>query len=89
MSRRQFSMQAYWDRKAAELEPKLRFGHCGMDFQDWRKETLEKLLELMGKFPEKVPLEAEVEYSVEEKDFIRERVVFDTEDYMPAVNGPS
>lgn len=82
MSRRQFSMQAYWDRRAAELLPALRFGCCGMDFSDWRKETLAKLLELMGKFPEKVPLEAEVEYSVEEKDFIRERVVFDTEDYM-------
>lgn len=75
-------MQAYWDRRAAELAPALRFGNCGMDFPVWQERTLERLLKLLGEFPEKVPLEAEVEYSVEEEDFIRERVVFDSEAYM-------
>lgn len=82
MSKRQFSMQVYWDHKAAQLVPGLRFGQCGLDFDAWQRRTREKLMELMGKYPERVPLEAEVEYSVEERDFTRERVVFDTEEFM-------
>lgn len=86
MSKRQFSMQAYWDAMAAELTPQLHFGAQGAadpgDFAAWHDAALQKLLELMGPFPAPVPPEAEVEYRVEEEDFFRERVVFDSEAYM-------
>ena len=81
MSRRQFSMQAYWDRKAAQLRPRLHFDE-DVDYAAWRQQALQKLLELMGPFPEKVPLAAEIEYTVEEEHFFRQRVVFDSEEDM-------
>ena len=81
MSRRQFSMQAYWDRKAAQLHPRLNFDE-DVDYAAWRQQALQKLLELMGPFPEKVPLAAEIEYTVEEEHFFRQRVVFDSEEDM-------
>ena len=43
---------------------------------------LEKLLELLGDFPEPVDPAAEVLYSIEDDGLIRERVVFDSEEYM-------
>lgn len=81
MSRRQFSMQAYWDRKAAQQRPRLHFDE-DVDYAAWRQQALQKLLELMGPFPEKVPLAAEIEYTVEEEHFFRQRVVFDSEEDM-------
>ena len=82
MSKRQFSMQAYWDKKASEVIPRMHFSDAGQAFSTWHESALAKLLELMGEFPRPVALDAEVEYSVEECDFTRQRVVFDTEEYM-------
>ena len=80
---RNFSMQAYWERIADEWSPLLRFrGSTRADWQAWREEATTKLLELLGAFPEPVPLNAEVESSVEDGDLIRERVVFDSEAFM-------
>ncbi len=81
MSKRQFSMQVYWDKMAQELEPQLRYKK-DLAFSEWHGRTLAKLLELMGSFPAGVNPEAETEYSVEEEFFVRERVVFDTEEHM-------
>lgn len=82
MSNRQFSMQVYWEKMAAKTVPALRFGQSSTDFETWHAHALTGLLELFGEIPEKVPLNAEVEYSVEEDDFIRERVIFDAEEDM-------
>lgn len=82
MSNRQFSMQTYWERKAAKNIPELRFGQAYGNFEEWHRQALKGLLELIGEFPDRVSLCAEVDYSVEEEDFIRERVVFDTEEDM-------
>ena len=82
-SRRNFSMQAYWEHLVQDFEPLLRFrGSSQADWQGWREEALPKLLELLGDFPRRVPLNAEVESSVVDGDLIRERVVFDSEDFM-------
>lgn len=81
MSIQQFSMQAYWEHRVREIRPRLHF-EAGMSFPQWRAAALDGLLECMGGFPAPVPLAAEVEYSEEEPDFIRQRVVFDTEDHM-------
>jgi dienelactone hydrolase len=76
-------MQAYWDRLVEGFEPLLKFrGQTQADWAAWRKEALPKFIELLGSFPERVPLNAEVESSVEDGDLIRERVVFDSEEFM-------
>ncbi len=80
---RNFSMQAYWEHLTKGHRPLLRFaGEDRADWQSWHEEALIKLQDLLGPFPEAVPLDAEVEYSVEDGDFIRERVVFNSEAYM-------
>ncbi len=77
---RNFSMQRYWDMLAGHHEPELRFrGTTHAEWSAWRAEALNRYLALLGEFPERVPLNAEVESAVEDGDLIRERVVFDSE----------
>ncbi|NSW90294.1 MAG: hypothetical protein HPY74_06385 [Firmicutes bacterium] len=40
------------------------------------------MLELLGEFPKKVDLDAEIEYLIEDGDIIREKVVFNSEEFM-------
>ena len=80
---RNFSMQAYWEKITEAWEPLLKFkGKTKSDWSSWRKEAYPKFLELLGSFPKEVPLQSEVESSVENGDLIRERVVFNTEEFM-------
>ena len=80
---RNFSMQSYWDRLTEDWRPLLRFeGRTQADWAAWRQEASARFMELLGPFPEPVPLRAEVECSVEDGDLIRERVVFDSEAFM-------
>ena len=80
---RNFSMKAYWDKIAEDWQPLMRFkGRTKADWSRWYKEAYAKLLELLGEFPKKVGLQAEVESSVEDGDLIRERVVFNSEPFM-------
>lgn len=80
---RNFSMKTYWEKIASSCEPMLKFrGKTPSDWEEWRKEALPKLLELLGPFPEKAPLEPEIEYSVRENGIIRERIVFNSEEFM-------
>ena len=80
---RNFSMQVYWDRIAETWEPQLKFkGASPADWESWRQEALPRLIELLGRWPDRVPLDAVVESSVEEGDLIRERVVFNSEAFM-------
>lgn len=82
-ARRNFSMQAYWEKIAEDWEPFLKFkGRTKSDWTSWRKSAYPKFLELLGKFPKKVQLQAEVESKVEDGDLIRERVVFNSEEFM-------
>jgi dienelactone hydrolase len=80
---RNFSMQAYWEKITENWTPLLKFtGETEADWSAWRREAHPKFLELLGPFPEKVPLQAEIESSVEDGDLIRERVVFNSEEFM-------
>ena len=73
-------MQAYWDEKARDWQPLLSFaGQVDQDFATWQKTALARLTELMGEWPEKVPLDPLVEYEVLDGDLIRERIILDTE----------
>ena len=81
MSKRQFSFQKYWEDLSGGHVPLLSFSRAD-DYESWSRDARAKLLELLGPFPERCDLAAEVEYSVDEGDFIRERVVFDSEENM-------
>lgn len=82
MTKRNFSMQAYWDKQIENWSPKMHFGSQNMDWEQWHHKASAKYMELLGDFPERVPLEAQVESSVEDGDVIRERVVFNSEEFM-------
>jgi dienelactone hydrolase len=76
-------MVAYFNRLAQDWEPQLSFsGHTEQDWQAWREEALPQYMALLGEFPEPVDLAPEVIYSIEEEGVIRERVIFDAEEYM-------
>ncbi|MHB1296590.1 MAG: alpha/beta hydrolase family protein [Anaerolineae bacterium] len=78
-----FSMEAYWNKMVEGWEPLLRFrGQGAEEWSAWRAEALPKLMDLLGWSPERVPLEAVVESSVEDGDLIRERVVLQSEAFM-------
>jgi acetyl esterase/lipase len=79
MTKRNFSMQAYWNHMVKNWVPKLHFADSDLDWQAWRDQAHTKYMELLGDFPDPVPLAAEVESCVEDGDLIRERVVFDSE----------
>ncbi|MGQ9629834.1 MAG: alpha/beta hydrolase family protein [bacterium] len=83
MANRNFSMIEYFNRRAKDWKPILSFtGSSREDWQTWREAAERKLLELLGDFPEPVDLSPEVIYAVEDRGLIRERVIFDSEEYM-------
>lgn len=83
MARRQFSMVEYFNKRAQEWAPLLSFrGQTVADWQAWREKAYAKFVELLGEFPKPVELAPDVIYSIREGDLIRERVVFDAEEFM-------
>ena len=83
MARRNFSMIEYFNRRAESWTPLLAFqGDTKSDWEAWRVKARDRLLEVLGDFPKPVDLAAEVIYSVENDGLIRERVVFDSEEFM-------
>jgi len=82
MANRHFGMTEYWSNRAKRWQPRMTFRGEGPEaWKAWREEALAKLLELLGEFPEPVDLAAEVEYAVPDGELIRERVVFDSEEF--------
>ncbi len=83
MAQRNFSMIEYFNRIAKDWEPKLSFkGGTKAEWEAWRGEAQAKYMELLGEFPQKVDLDAEVVAQVEDRGLIRERVIFDSEEFM-------
>lgn len=81
--KRNFSMDTYWNRLAEKHSPQMAFkGDTREDFDKWHEKAYGKFCELLGEFPAPVELNAEVESRVEDGDLIRERVVFNSEEYM-------
>ena len=75
MKERNFSMNKYWMSRIKDWEPELAFkGSTIEDWAAWRNKAYDKLLELLGDFPQKVDLDAKVQYSVDDNGIIRERV---------------
>jgi len=85
MANRNFSMIEYFNRLAEERRPVLTFqGETKADWERWREQFSAKLLELCGEWPQPAPggLNAETIYSCDEGDFVREKVVIDTEQHF-------
>ena len=82
MSRNSFFLTDMWKEIAAEHKPLLSYVNAGLPYEDWKKSAKEKLMELLGEFPENVDPEPEIESSVEQDGYIRERVVFNVDKYM-------
>lgn len=83
MAKRTFTMIEYWNQKAETHQPAMSFsGTVLHNWQSWSEDGYLKLLELLGKFPEKVDPEVEVQYSEEDEGLIRERVIFNSEQFM-------
>ena len=83
MAHRNFSMIEYFNRRAANWQPLLSFrGQTREEWTEWRGHALAKYMELLGEFPKPVDLAAEVIYSIQEDGLIRERVIFDSEEFM-------
>ena len=82
MRDRIFNFREYWNRIVKDHKPELSFRFSGLEFDEWSISARKKLMELLGPFPEKVPLNAEIEYSVDQGEYIRQRVVFDVDKYM-------
>ncbi|WP_135550423.1 alpha/beta hydrolase family protein [Paenibacillus cymbidii] len=80
MANRNFGMSAYWRHMVQEWTPQLSFRGSGKEeWAEWREQASGKFLELLGEFPARVDLAAEVEYAAADGDLIRERVIFDSE----------
>ena len=79
MSKKQFSLSYYWNKMAENHVTEMSFTG---DFTAWKQSALKKLHELLGEYPQKVDLAPDIEYSLPDGDIIRERVIFDSEEYM-------
>jgi hypothetical protein len=76
-------MQVYWESVAEDWRPLLHFGgESRQEWENWRERAWPKLMELLGYMPARVPLQPEVEYSIEEGGLIRERVILQAEECM-------
>ncbi len=83
MANRNFSMIDYFNRRCAELRPRLAFaGKSRDDWRRWRTRLRAELKRLLGEMPQPVPLRAEVVWETREDGLIKQRVVFDSERHM-------
>jgi len=77
------SMEWYYIAKERDMVPSLSFrGKSKSNFTRWHEELKSKLLELLGGFPEKVPLDPDKLGEEDCGDFIREKYTIATEKHM-------
>lgn len=77
------SMEWYYLTKEKDTVPSLSFkGRSKSDFEKWHSELRDKLLELLGKFPEKVPLNPDKLGEEDCGKFIREKYTITTEKHI-------
>ena len=83
VAHRNFSLIDYFNRRAKDWQPLLTFqGSTQDEWARWREEAFPRYIELLGEFPHPVDLAPEVIYAIEEDGLIRERIVFDSEEFM-------
>ncbi len=77
-----FTLREYWNLVAEDRSPVLSFERAGMPFDKWQVTAREKLFELLGPLPDETPLNARVEYTADQGEYLRRRVVIDVDKYM-------
>ncbi|MHB9071648.1 MAG: alpha/beta hydrolase [Sedimentisphaerales bacterium] len=82
-SNRNFSVVEYFNRKAAQIKPHLRFqGNSRAGFQKWQVLLRTEIKTLLGQTPVSVPLNPEVVWEIEDDGLVKRRVIIDTEEDM-------
>jgi dipeptidyl aminopeptidase/acylaminoacyl peptidase len=82
---RNLSINAFFRHLAAKHTPRFRFsGSTKADWQKWRDQLLPAVKATLGRMPEKVPLNPEVQAEWSEDGLLKQRVVFDVEDGLSA-----
>ncbi len=77
------SMERYLLAREKEITPALTFGgREGGKFVDWHRKLMSKLKELLGDFPQKVPLSPDKLGEEDCGEFIREKYTIATEKHM-------
>jgi len=81
---RNLSVNTYFRAMGVEHTPQYRFAP-GTDFEQWRAEALPAVLATLGRMPQRVPPNAQVQAEWREHGLIKQRVVFDVERGLSAV----
>ena len=81
---RNLSTNVYFRSRASRHIPRLRFGP-GREFPDWHRELRAAARATLGRLPEKVPLNAEIQAEWREDGLVKQRVIFDVEENLAAV----
>lgn len=76
-----FSPDTYHEKMFAELKPELAFKE-NADYDAWKQAVKEKLTELLGESPVKVPLNVQIEWELNHDTFREIRFTYDTEPDM-------
>lgn len=74
-----FSPDICHENALRNVKPKLAFDETA-PYEPWRDAVKEKLTELLGDMPERVPLNLQIEWEKEHDTFIEKRIVFDSEE---------
>lgn len=74
-----FSPDNCHENALRNIKPKLAFDESA-PYEPWRDAIKEKLTELLGDMPERVPLNLQIEWEKEHDTFIEKRIVFDSEE---------
>jgi dienelactone hydrolase len=82
---RNLSVNAYFRQLASRHVPKYRFsGSTQQDWQSWRGLLLEKVVASLGRLPEKVPLDPQLQAEWTEGGIVKQRVIFQVEQGLSA-----
>src|SRR5437763_10731419 len=80
---RNLSINAYFRARAASHVPAYRYDR--QDFGTWQKELLASVRGTLGKMPQRVPLNPEIQAEWREDGLIKQRVLIDVEQGLSAV----
>lgn len=85
MDKSSYSLLHYFNELGQKPIPRLRYK--GGDVADWQSRLREKVLELLGTFPESVDLNVKTIWRTEEDGLIKEKVIFHSEEnsIIPAI----
>jgi len=86
MSTRNFSPQYMFEQWARKATPRYHFtGNTPDDFAAWKRAALPEVLATLGRFPDRVPLNPELEAEWEHDGLIKQRWLIDVQEFMSAV----